>query len=76
MNDGRGTILDSESEKLTARSPLSPEGFSLEILGLDLPLSGSLTAIVELVVQDRHRELGPGGAIRRAALRLRPVTDR
>ena len=38
-------------EKPTAGSPQSPETFSLEVLGLDLPLSGSLEAIVRLAEQ-------------------------
>tara|TARA_R110002051_G_scaffold320995_1_gene407516 strand:- start:202 stop:2373 length:2172 start_codon:yes stop_codon:yes gene_type:complete len=43
--------LDSESEKPTVGSPLSPETLSLDVHSLDLSLSGSLEAIVRLAEQ-------------------------
>ena len=47
-NDDRRTVLDFGSEKPIAGPPLSRETPSLDVLGLDLSLSGSLEAIVRL----------------------------
>ena len=63
-NGGRGNVLDAQlnhqgtdKEKPTVGSLLSPEVFSLEILGEDTPLSASLEALV------RHAERIHPGAL-------------
>ena len=51
MNDGRITILNPESEKPSVGSPFFPSTLSLNVLDLDLSLSGSLESIARLAEQ-------------------------